>query len=278
MAMKRVFCLMMFVSILLAGCSPEVNTSATQTADAFTGAVKAVVQTQQAGSKPSPTPVPPTAAPAVTANAASNTGGPAGPVGPVIFDDKFDQLSSDWETVWLTPHIEKTSKSVIRSDDGWLLFDFKEKNALAYAFNKNVSEADVVIDTVNQIGGPGQTEVAVACRAKSDLSGWIDFRILYMYEYAIYKYDKSLANLGKNPFIKLARGHISRDLLKPGEFNSIRATCKGKTLSLDLNNTRLGSVDVNNDMLSPGLVGVGGMGPDGASASVFFDYVTVSKP
>jgi len=268
--MKHGLSLILFCLIIISGCTPAVNVSATQTADAFSQAVKSVVETQNAVVTPSATVVPPTSMPI-------NTPTVGGSIGTIILDDKFDQLSSDWETSWMTPHSDKTSKSNVRLDKGWLYIDLQEKGSIAYEFNKVVSQTDVVIDTINQIGGPGQTEVAVVCRANNDYSSWIDFRILYMNEYAIYKYDRKAG--GSNPFKQLVRGPIQKGLLIPGENNEIRATCNGNELSLDLNNSRLTSVKLaDNDMQSPGLVGVGGIGPTSGASSVWFDYLTVSKP
>ena len=297
--MKRVFYLFsIFCLIFISACSsePKEDKMAAAKTAAFDGAVKSLVETQQASQNQAPTAVPPAPVdqapaanpePAVNPDQAANPAAPAvqqpaasAPTGPVLMDEHFDQLSEDWQTLWVSNYVENATKSEVRLDDGWLLFDMKDRSAPnIYMVNTKVNEADVVISATNVIAGPGRTEVALACRINGDQSSWIDFRILYLNEYAIYKYDRSMLDRGENPFVQLTRAHIPQDLLKGGQENIIQATCKGKTATLDLNGQNLGSVDVDDSLMAAGNIGFGGIGPgDKDVASIWFDNIKVSKP
>ncbi|NPV85532.1 MAG: hypothetical protein HPY45_05935 [Anaerolineae bacterium] len=285
---RRIFFFVMVLCVLLAACGPSVDAPATQTAVFATALMQVQTEMAQVTNTPAIQPTPESASPLPVETTVPDdvegslhtpqpTIAAPPPSGPVIFEDAFDVISEDWKTVWVTTYTENLSKSTVGADQGWLFFDLKDKATMLYSFYTPLVEKDVVIETVNDMDGSGQTEVSVACRASSDYTSWMDFRIFYFYEYAIYAYDRSSASTGQNPYTELVRAPFSRDLLFPGENNLIRATCKQNTFALELNGTQLGSVQSDKN-ISPGFVGVGGISPMDSGAAVWFDYVRVTRP
>lgn len=287
MERRNFFFVMILFAFLFAACSPSADAPATQTAVFATALMQVQTEMAKVTDTPvvQPTPVPASPLPVETtvpddvegSHTTQPTIAAPLPSGPVIFEDAFDVVSEDWKTVWVTTYTENLSKSTVSADQGWLFFDLKDKATMLYSFYTPLVEKDVVVETINDIDGSGQTEVSVACRASSDYTSWIDFRIFYFHEYAIYAYDRSSATTGQNPYTELVRAPFSRDLLFPGENNLIRATCKQNTFTLELNGTQLGSVQSDKNV-SPGFVGVGGISPMEAGAAIWFDYVRVTKP
>jgi hypothetical protein len=266
---------LLLLMVILSACSTVVDVPATQTAIFSTAFI--ALQTELSQSTDTPVP-PPTVAASAQVESPTPPMKPSASTGSAVLDESFDSLGSDWsEAVWVTSFAPNISKSKMGLEQGWLLFDLVDRSSMLYTFNKKLVEKNVIIETVNQISGPGQTEVAVACRVNSDYSTWVDFRVLYLYEYAIYLYDRSQTTKGLNPFTQLARGSVPRDLLIPGGNNKIKATCVDNQFSIEINDVRIGNA-VSDVLVEPGLVGLGGIGAADSSTAVYFDYLKVTKP
>jgi hypothetical protein len=193
------------------------------------------------------------------------------------FLDNFDIVSADWtEPMWLTtqamPGKEHTK---ISYEDGWLKFEFFDKETYIYQFNQRPTDANVLVEARMQAGGQMQNGVALVCRAATDYSAWYEFRVSSSGDYAIYRYDKSLKDDDKNPYVLLKKG-VS-EAIKPMKENVMRVMCKDTTLSLEMNGKPVVTVQ-NSDLKEGGLVGLGAMSADVMPVVVRFDYFSVTTP
>lgn len=160
---------------------------------------------------------------------------------------------------------------------GMMKFDIQDAETYLYKFYKNPSKADVVVETKAQAVGSKIDGIALVCRARNDYTAWYEFRVTDEGRYSIYRYDKSLKDADKNPYIELEKGALRKDYFAAYKENVIRATCQGNSLSLEVNGNAVVSV-IDGALPDAGLVGMGAMSYDTLPVAVEFDYLSYGQP
>jgi len=195
------------------------------------------------------------------------------------FEDTFDEMKDAWSDSLLvtTQGAGGKTESAVKLLDGKMVFQFTDKETYLYKFVKQPMGADVVIESSYQAFSQIYNGIAFVCRAKSDYSAWYEFRLSSVAKFAIYRFDQALKDEYKNPYIELASGSADATKLYPTKPNVVKATCKGSTLSLEVNGNSLTSVQ-DDALQEDGLVGLGAMSQNNLPMSIRFDYIKVSSP
>jgi hypothetical protein len=205
----------------------------------------------------------------------------AEPAKPTSFTDEFDLVNQSWtDTVTTTTQAKPGHVySKIDINDGFLTFDLRDKETYSYRFYKDPMPADVTMElkfyNTAQIMANG---VALICRANSDYSSWIEFRVSSQGNYDIFRYDKSLSMQYKNPYIDYKKGIADRNVISPFPTveNDIKASCIGPNLTFILNDKQT-ITTMKNDILDGGFVGLGAMSGDSIPVTMKIDSFTMAS-
>ncbi len=201
---------------------------------------------------------------------------------PVPEEDTERSLYDDFsvaDPAWLDTYVVTTSAgndsmiSKVELKGGNLVFDIQEAETYLYKFYKNPARPDVVIEASVEGNGAQVNGMALVCRAKNDYSGWYEFRVSDEARYFVYRYDQALKTDEKNPYIELASGKFSKDVFTPFDANTLRMTCEGNTISVEVNGNLITELE---DYALPesGMVGLGGMSHNMLPVIVNFDYLS----
>ncbi len=195
-----------------------------------------------------------------------------------LYDD-FLTTDEGWSDAFAvtTTALPGAMLSSIKTQSGELSFDLQDKETYLYTFYKNPSTADVVIEAKMRGAGNQENAMALVCRAKNDQSAWYEFRVDSQNVYYIYRYDESLKEAGDNPYIQLERGGLRKDIYSPSEYNTIKATCKGNQLSLEVNGNSVTTV-TDGTLTDAGLVGMGAMSFNILPSTIKVDYFSYGQP
>lgn len=195
------------------------------------------------------------------------------------FEDEFDVINTDWSDVFTvtTQALNGKMFSTVKLEDGKLTFALKDNETYQYKFYKNPFPADVIIDAKYQAGGYLFNGIALVCRANSDMTQWYEFRVSSESKYAIYLFDQSLRDSGKNPYISLKQGVVAVETLAPTKENELRAVCDGTSLILEANQVQIANVQ-DTTLSEGGMAGVGAMSGSLTPVTVWFDYFHVTQP
>ncbi|MEA4910455.1 MAG: hypothetical protein GYA17_21580 [Chloroflexi bacterium] len=193
--------------------------------------------------------------------------------------DDFSVSSADWSdpvtvTTQAQPGRSHTTVSVL---DGKLVFDLQDAETYTYDFYANPSADDVAVEAMFQSYGQIYNGIALVCRAKNDYTSWYEFRVSSTSQYAIYRYDASLREDEKNPYIQLKAGGLNIDVMRPTKENTIRGVCQGSSLTLYVNDTEIATA-TDGQITEGGLVGVGVMSQSETPVNVRFDYFSYGEP
>lgn len=222
-----------------------------------------------------------TSTPAVFATAAPATATvpvPTNAPTPIpAYTEEFDLMSADWaEPLVVTTQAQPGHMfSAVVWDDGWLEFNLQEPETYIYQFYQRPTNPDVVLETKIQAGLQPFNGMALVCRANTEYTKWYEFRIGSQNDYAIYVFDASRRDKGKNPYIELEKGVTTA--IDPPRENVFKAICNGTTLSIWVNDIEVTSIQ-DNTITDGGLIAIGAMSYSLPPVQVKFDYLTISRP
>jgi hypothetical protein len=195
-----------------------------------------------------------------------------------IYDD-FTVLDPDWKEDYVvtTQALPGAIKSKSSINAGKMVFEFNDTETYLYRFYLNPAKADVVIEASVQGAGQQMNGMALTCRVADDLTSWYEFRVNGLSQYFIYRFDQSLKDGGKNPYVLLEQGSLRKDYFKPTSENILRATCQGVELSLESNGNLVTKVS-DGTLTESGMVGMGAMSSSLLPVSIRFDYFSYAQP
>jgi hypothetical protein len=196
------------------------------------------------------------------------------------FTDQFDLVNPNWTDILTTTTQARSGHvySKVGVNDGFLLFTLLDKETYDYQFYKNSMPADVTMElkfyNTGQIVDNG---VALICRANSDYTSWIEFRVSSQGYYSIFRYDKTLSSQYKNPYIEYVHGNADRNVISPFPTveNDIKASCIGPNLTFILNDKQT-ITTMKNDVMDGGFVGLGAMSGDSLPVIMKLDSFTTA--
>jgi|GEM_PF-6125827 len=229
--------------------------------------------------------VEPTAQPTPTAAATSTaTPKPATPTAlpsptPLTsIEDTFDKVSEDWtKTVVITTQSSKM-RSTFATTKGRLIYDLMDKETYVYQFRRTKLNADVEVSTIYENLGDLENGVSLICRAAPDFKFWYEARLYSQGRYAFYRYEYALREKdGKNPYVEISTGGVNFNFLYPDKPNAVKFTCKGDTLTLDINNGLKVFTAQDKTLTQPGLVGLGVLSFANPAVTIAFDEFKASN-
>jgi hypothetical protein len=202
----------------------------------------------------------------------------ASPTASGSISDTFDTTSTDWSKPLIVTSQSPRPKSTFTVTKGRLLYAIKDKETYAYQFNKNELNADVSVQTTFENLGDLNNSVVLVCRAAPDNSAWYEVRVSSKGSYSFYRYDRALKEKnGKNPYTELVTAGVNFKYLFPDKANTIKFTCKGDTLTLDVNNGLKVFTVKDATLTKGGLVGLGGLSFQDLDVTIAFDDFKASN-
>ena len=203
---------------------------------------------------------------------------PNEPLEKSVYDD-FSALNDYWSDLFVVTTQAKPGmmKSTAKVVDGKLVFEFQDLETYLYKFITNRAPEDVVIETNAQAFGQAQNGIAVVCRANNEHTAWYEFRVNSLNQYFIYRYDAAQRDAGKNPYILLKNGGLTIDVFGPSKPNTLRVTCKGAELTLEVNGKQIATAS-DGTLSGKGQTGVGAMSSTLLPVSIKFDYFSYGQP
>jgi hypothetical protein len=193
--------------------------------------------------------------------------------------DPFE-TSDNWlaaQTI-TTQALAGAAKTVVEVKDGTLNFDIPDKETYIYTFYKKGQKADVSIEVVFNSTGLSNNGIALVCRVAEDYTTWYEGRVSSSGLYYIYKYDAALKDLGQNRYVKIIAGTAPKNTILPTKPNSVKFSCKGDQLTLEINGGKFVTTQKNADLSGDGLVGIGSMAYDQTPVRIKYDDFKISKP
>jgi hypothetical protein len=158
--------------------------------------------------------------------------------------------------------------------DGFLVFDLQDPGQWVYETYDAQTYDDVRLDVSATNRGTNDNNISLICRYSPD-QGWYEFNIanngLYKIYYARVKTNNVVV------YGLLADGGYNK--IKQGkETNELGITCKGRTLTLFINNYKVKTLDDNQYVLRTGKIGLSVSSFINLPATVEFDWAKVSQP
>ncbi len=172
-------------------------------------------------------------------NSSSNTGNTETSGGTNSINTEFDGdiTMEGWYTVLFDLYNPKASGSVIQKP-GRMQIKVDTVRTGVYAFNQNLSGADVILGTTEaKVAGPNRMNVSLICR-KSD-KGWYEFSIESGGYYQIWKWDP---NAGDNGYYYTLKRAASKYIKLQSATNVLEAQCIGSDLTFIINGEEVATV------------------------------------
>jgi S1-C subfamily serine protease len=185
-------------------------------------------------------------------NSSSNTGNTETSGGTNSINTEFDGdiTTEGWYTVLFDLYNPKASGSVIQKP-GRMQIKVDTVRTGVYAFNQNLSGADVILGTTEaKVAGPNRMNVSLICR-KTD-KGWYEFSIESGGFYQIWKWD---ANAGDNGYYYTLKRAASKYIKLQSATNVLEAQCIGSDLTFIINGEEVATVSDRD--FSEGQTGLG---------------------
>lgn len=196
----------------------------------------------------------------------NNSSGASSPEPPtILMQDDFSDTKGGW-TVF------SDAEGINDYHDGGFRILVSRENYYFWS-NPGRSYSDVIIEVDGKkLAGPDENDYGVICRYQEDTGNFYFFTISSDGYYGVSKYindEESLIGMSE-------MGKNSNVILGGDAVNRIKATCKGNSLTLEVNGTVL--VDVADSDLTSGDIGLiaGTYGTPGVD--VLFDNLVVFKP
>jgi len=148
-----------------------------------------------------------------------------------------DIAQEGWYT-YLFDLYNKNAEGIVEQKPGRMVISVKTNYSGIYAFNQNLTGADVIVGTTEtKVSGPNRMNVSLICR-KSD-KGWYEFSIESGGFYQIWKWDP---NAGDNGYYYTLKRAASKFIKMQNETNQLEARCIGSELTFYINGEKAGSV------------------------------------
>lgn len=202
------------------------------------------------------------------------------PAAPVEFVDTFDRNQNYWSEDFIvtsqTSGRDLYSKGIIQN--GTLRFSFTDKETYMYKFFQNGDFANVTVEADFQAIGHINNGIALVCRVNNDRTQWYEARVSSTSDFWLFLYDKARkTEMGKNPYLELAKGKFKIDEFYPAKPNKIQLTCLNDELILNANRDKRVIRQVLETEIEGSGVGIGAMSYDVLPITIDFDKITIRE-
>jgi hypothetical protein len=268
--------LLLFLLLVVTSLSCNLFTRSVSPVEKISAPTFAPTMTASITSTPIPTSTRiPSATPSQTSTRPEEKSTPSFTPAPTIvsgYEDDFNQASSDWNDFLTVTTQSNPMKSNVYLENGFLFFDLIDKETYLYQFHKYALSPDVEIEATFTNQGDLNNGIALVCRAAEDYNSWYEARVSSSGNYKFFRYDKGKKTQGNgNPYIELSAGPVNFNFLYPDKSNVIRFSCKGSTLTLDINNGKKVFSVTDEALTAGGLAGIGVLSYEVPSVKVAFD-------
>ena len=201
------------------------------------------------------------------------------------FQEDFNGSLSDWSRFVVDgSKVAKGGNSTLSDGDfgnmsvdikdGFLVFDLKDPGQWVYDIYNAQEYDDVRLDVSATNRGTNDNNISLICRYSPD-QGWYEFNIANNGLYKIYYAKIKSSNIVV--YGLLADGGYNK--IKQGkETNELGISCKGRTLTLFINNFKIKQLDDNQYVLRTGKIGLSVSSFINLPATVEFDWAKISQP
>lgn len=185
---------------------------------------------------------------------------------PAYFTEEFDGDLPNWTYFYFGDE----NNFDLYTDSSQLLFDINAKDTYVYLAYDPYTYTDVRLDTQVENKGANDNALSLFCRY-TDGVGWYEMNISSGGLWSIYRFDEP-----DNNFVNLGNGGSNSINMGRGQTNVFTFVCQGNQISAYVNNQLLKTVTDN--YYDDGQIGLSASSFQAGTASVGFDWVTVSEP
>lgn len=206
------------------------------------------------------------------------------PTGSVLSDDLIlrDEFDDDINKNWGMKIVSGLENQLIWSQtNGKFRLEIQPPNDTNYAFfRKNTSYRDVIVQAEVQNYGQLDNAFSLMCRATE--AGWYELRISSQGYYELLRYDRYLADEGKNAYTNFVQTRVGSTFIKGGEETNVFAlSCQGTQLKVFINGEQVyydkRPLTIEDTTYSEGTIGFGALSY-GKEVDVTFNYIETLKP
>lgn len=186
---------------------------------------------------------------------------------PAYFTEEFDGDLANWSYFFFG---DSENDFDLNTENGRLVFDISKPQTYVYVNYDPYTYSDVRIDAQAENMGNNDNAISLYCRAM-DGEGWYEFNISSGGMWSLLRYDESVSD-----WTMLYNGGSYNINMGQGKPNTFSLICQGNTISAYINDKLMRSV--TDYKYSEGTAGISTSSFDSGSASVGFNWVTISEP
>ena len=208
----------------------------------------------------------------------------AQPTESVLSDDVIilDEFEGDINDNWGMKIVSGLEDQLIWSQsNGKFRLEIQPPNDTNFAFfRKDTSYEDVIVQA--EVENYGQLDNATSLMCRASDAGWYELRISSQGYYELLRYDKYLADEGKNAYTNFVEGRIGSTLINSGLNKNVFAlSCTGNQLTVFINGEQVYKdkrpLSIEDNTYLEGTVGFGALSY-GKEVDITFNYFETLKP
>ncbi|TLN15955.1 serine protease, partial [bacterium] len=199
----------------------------------------------------------------------STTSGDTGDTGeaPAYFVEEFEAAElPNWTYFWFGDENDFS----LYTDAGQLMFDISKRDTYVYLSYDPYTYGDVRLDAQVMNKGANDNAFSLFCRYQDGV-GWYELNITSGGLWSILRYDEA-----DNNFVNLYNGGSGSINMGRGKTNIFTFQCSGNQITAAVNDVLLKTV--TDDYFQEGQVGISASSFQTGTASVGFDWVSISEP
>ncbi len=196
----------------------------------------------------------------------SDTGTASGDEAPTYFVEEFDTELPFWSYFFFG----KENNFDLYTDSGQLMFDIKATDTYVYLAYDPYTYSDVRLDAQVENQGANDNALSLFCRYVDGV-GWYELNITSGGLWSILRYDEADQN-----FVNLYNGGSGSINMGRGQTNVFTLACVDDQISAAVNDVLLKTV--TDSYYDEGQVGISASSFQAGTASVGFDWVSISEP
>ncbi len=204
----------------------------------------------------------------------------AGPLKPEATQPAVEGKPKIRSEEWSEPRVVtgNAHRVTLTTEDERMNFQIDDVETYAYRFFEKLEYENVAIEAEVENFGDTTNGIALVCRAST--KGWYEFRISSSGKYDVYRYEQSLKESGKNPYVLIMNGAATALNAGVRKKNKISFICEDNKLKPFINDKEIKSPNkpFEDDTFSSGQAGIGAMSYQATPVKVEFLWVSIKKP
>lgn len=196
----------------------------------------------------------------------------------IILDEFEGNINDDWG-MQIVSGLE--DQLIWSQSNGKFRLEIQPPNDTNFAFfRKDTSYKDVIVQA--EVENYGQLDNATSLMCRASDAGWYELRISSQGYYELLRYDKYLADEGKNAYTSFVEGRMGSTLINSGLGKNVFAlSCTGNQLTVFINGEQVYKdkrpLAIEDNTYLQGTVGFGALSY-GKEVDITFNYFETLKP